>query len=379
MRDNKIAYFNILKITAALCVSVLFHYQDHFLISVNWKNPFSGGSILYVLSQNSNMFVELFFIISGLLFQKIYVERIENGQSFHQFMLRRILRLYPVMLATIFVMYILQGVIIHQTGAGWNEEATISLKALFVDCVFAGPVWINGSMTQNAPIWYISVLLVCYMVAFGITKLRHLLISKYHLSGKTTGLLFACPFILGILMRYILLDGILWNRYISRGYISFFLGIFLGVFLELYPSCSKKAKAGIKTVCVIMILLVMLLYNSGLTAMVIDDLSFTLCIYVFPALIVVLYNINWLNRICSMKIPEYLGKISFGIYIWNFPIFAFWYLLYINGCLPWNPASYGFVGVNILVHLIIAVLSYECIEKRLTDRLISFLKEKRIL
>lgn len=378
MKDERIAYFNILKVVAAICVSILFHYQDHFLVSVNEGNPFSDNYILYLLSLNSNMFVEMFFIISGLLFKKIYFDRIVNGHSFKEFCVKRVVRLYPVMIITVLFMYVLQVVIIHQTGAGWNEEASISLKALFLDCFFAGPVWINGTMTQNAPIWYINVLLICYLWAFGLTKLLRLLVNKYNVSRLTSCLLFCIPMLLGIFMNCNGFSWILWNRYISRGYISFFVGFFLEILLEEYNSWSKGKKVIIKSLSVLCVFAVLMAYTGGLSGMIIDDLSFVVCAYVFPSVIVALYDIPILNRICNTKIMNYLGNISFGIYIWNFPIFAFLYLLKINDCLPFKPTSVGFIIFNLLIHFFVAILSYELIEKRITNKIIVKLKEKHI-
>lgn len=378
MRDDRIAYFNGLKIMAAVCVSILFHYYDHFLPSMNTQNPFVSTPIIYLLSKNSNMFVEMFFIISGLLFKRVYFDRIVDGLTFKDFAVKRIVRLYPVMITTVLVMYVLQFAVCVKTGGFWNEEASLSLKDLFMDCVFAGSTWINARMTQNAPIWYINILLLCYLWAYGITKLFRLLIRKYKVSRLSASALFLIPMLLGIFMTCVNQGIILWNVYVARGYISFFMGFFLEIFLEELNRLEKAKHCKIQGICILTFLIVAYACICPYNELVVDNLPFTVAVIAFPSLIIGLYDIRWINWICKTKLVTYLGNISFGIYIWNFPIYAGFYLLYQCGVFSFGPSSKAFILINVVVHFIVAILSYELIEKRFTNKIIEDLKKRNI-
>lgn len=84
---------------------------------------------------------------------------------------------------------------------------------------------------------------------------------------------------------------------------------------------------------------------------------------VFPSLLTALYDRSWLERFCGSKIVKWLGSISYGIYLWNFPICFTIYFLYVANILRADITSYGFVALVVALHIAIAGLSYKFIEK----------------
>ena len=69
-KKERFAYFNILKFLAALSIAVM-HYH-YVWIPLKLKDPFLGHSLLMSISHKSFLLVELFFIISGILFTVAY-------------------------------------------------------------------------------------------------------------------------------------------------------------------------------------------------------------------------------------------------------------------------------------------------------------------
>ena len=62
--QNELYFLDILKFFAAISIAVLLNYNDHFLPFLKQENPLKNNAILYFLSINSYIFVEMFFIIA---------------------------------------------------------------------------------------------------------------------------------------------------------------------------------------------------------------------------------------------------------------------------------------------------------------------------
>lgn len=73
------AYFNILRFAGAFCIAVFLHYNDHLLPFLNIENPFQDHPFCWAISRNSFVFVEMYFIISGVLFSVAYQKKIAGG------------------------------------------------------------------------------------------------------------------------------------------------------------------------------------------------------------------------------------------------------------------------------------------------------------
>ena len=214
--QNELYFLDILKFFAAISIAVLLHYNDHFLPFLKQENPLKNNAILYFLSINSYIFVEMFFIISGMLFVKAYMEKIQNGLSFFSFFSNRIRRIYPLLIITSLYMYIANYILFEKTNTLWSC-GTLELKELILDIIFAGKSILFMPKTLNGPIWYIGVLMLCYLLAYFITKF----FKKYYIYC------FLLLVIFGLFMNFHQNQYVLFNYDIARGLISFFNGSLL--------------------------------------------------------------------------------------------------------------------------------------------------------
>ena len=88
---------------------------------------------------------------------------------------------------------------------------------------------------------------------------------------------------------------------------------------------------------------------------------------IYPPLLYILYNFEWVNNFCNTRFIKYLGKISYGIYLWNFPILGGTYLLIRFLKLEDEyTVKYWFLIwiIMAVLHFILSVLSYNFLEKR---------------
>ena len=70
------AFFSLMKFVGSFCIVVFLHYNDHFLPMLGMENPFAGNALLWNISHYSYVLVEMYFIISGILFAWAYKDRI---------------------------------------------------------------------------------------------------------------------------------------------------------------------------------------------------------------------------------------------------------------------------------------------------------------
>ena len=148
---KRIYALDLLKFVAAIII-IFYHYQGQHSITFPSFN-FYGGAFSF-----GNL-VELFFVISGY-FMYSSAAKIPEREHFSSFMKKRCIRLLPVnaLAAAAHCVYML----LQYGGCsvwGWM----ITSLGLFA---------LGGEFSKyniNAPAWYISVLLICYVWFYVLT------------------------------------------------------------------------------------------------------------------------------------------------------------------------------------------------------------------
>lgn len=301
-------------------------------------------------------------MISGILFVFAYYKKIVDGLPLKLFIKNRIIRIYPLLIITTLYMFLINIILFKHNGLMW-EGGTLSLWNLFSDLTFAGKTFLNAANTLNGPIWYLNVLIICYITAFFLSKLS----KKY-----STIYIFGIPVLLGIMIKYSNISILFWNINVARGLMSFFMGILLGFFFKRYDRYSNKNKIILKLIILLELSVFFFLLTTKNGNMYVQDNSLSYTFLVFPELIIFLYDIKFLNKVCSLKFMRFLGNISFGIYLWNFPILSTLFFLIVNKIINISVLSSEFFILNIIIHIVISTISYFLIDVLLTD----FIKNK---
>lgn len=106
---------NGLRAITALCIVAFSHY-GYFPLTNGF--PFEEYKVMHRLYNISPYLINLFFVISGFVMAYGYYDRIKNRQiKFTQYINRRIIRFYPMMIFSLFMLVILQ-VIYSQIARG---------------------------------------------------------------------------------------------------------------------------------------------------------------------------------------------------------------------------------------------------------------------
>lgn len=128
---------------------VIFHYQHFFhpFQTTPLKHLYDGrqpfASLFSLIYEYGYYAVPVFWLISGLIFYKVYRERIEAQTiSFKEYTLNRISRLYPLHLLTLILVLCLQALVYEQYGKYFIYQAN-SVKNFFPESLFRSKLGCN--------------------------------------------------------------------------------------------------------------------------------------------------------------------------------------------------------------------------------------------
>lgn len=106
---------------------------------------------------------QAFYLISGMLFYLVYYPKLtDNTIKPTYFLKKRAIRVYPAVLVTILVSYIL-SLVIH---FNYNPDENINLIDLIKETVFFGSRLFGGEFgIFNGPVWFLTSLFVSYLIS----------------------------------------------------------------------------------------------------------------------------------------------------------------------------------------------------------------------
>ena len=208
---------DIIKILATF--GILFHhYQQFFKLEFSGIN-FYGGSFSF------GYLVELFFMISGFL-----VAYTDDGTSYIYSFLKKYLRFLPSVLLAGIVFLLIRVISLHTLGYdldGRSYSVANIIASLFL---FQSGWGIEFSFAVNNPVWYLCVLLLCYLIYYVVTFLT----KKFSVISRTYVLLFLA--MIAVLFNFFHVYIPFFHLANLRGYASFFIGVCL---YDIYTSSDK--------------------------------------------------------------------------------------------------------------------------------------------
>ena len=340
----RIEQLTFTRFIAALLI-VIFHYgTDIFPFNLTGK-MFLGGSVA----------VSYFFILSG--FVMILAYHNHKRVSFINYLKNRFARIYPLYLLASLMLI---GFFVY------DSKVAVKLQDVFLN-VFMIQSWVPGkALTLNFPSWSLSVelffyicfpflfnllyrrfsyqkLLLPFILFFGLTQVVFIFLLQSQLyQGPHTGshdLLFYFPLV----------------------HLSQFL---LGNLAGLYFISTKNRKQRNNSIYILLLIVVCGLilsfdntfkYHNGLLA------------FIFIPLILLISNDNgWISKLCNKKLMIYLGKISYGVYILQIPVFVIFKKILKN--LDIQDNTFIFYS-SLIVLLVFSSITYQYIEAPLRKKI----------
>lgn len=290
---KKIAVIDAIKGISTVGI-VIYHYSHFGDIVYPFKN------ILGIVYEYGYYLVDLFFIISGFLFCMNFAEKIKDGKlDIREFMLHRYMKLFPLFLLSTAVTAIGQWILYYHTGNTFMHGA--DLYSLFLNLIGLQHVGLTYELTFNGPAWYISVLMLCYAVYFYI--------SKYNCHAGVTWLVCLTLFRCNLSVPMI-------NQSIFRGLLEFTVG---RVCYEIWRGGGQKQNRKISGFILAFTAVMWLAFRHRQLDILGDKFLFFIIVF-WPALFLFCLSSKIAGNMLCNKPCLWLGKISYSLYLWHFPV-----------------------------------------------------------
>jgi peptidoglycan/LPS O-acetylase OafA/YrhL len=143
-----------LRIIAA-CAVVVLHYSDYVK-----DRP--AGRFMVDHTWHFNLFVDLFFVVSGFVIARQYLDRVGEAASTGRFLWRRIARIYPLHLATL-AFYVAIALALHSGVGTTDNPARYPFSDLPAQLLLLH-AFDGERLTFNFPSWSLSAEMFCYLL-----------------------------------------------------------------------------------------------------------------------------------------------------------------------------------------------------------------------
>lgn len=335
----------------AACIVIMFH------------SPFSFNGVPFKFFQNSYLFVDFFFILSGFVMALAYGDRITQGLNFKSYLILRLGRIYPLllMMLLVWVPYIVTKHYFFVAGYGGETDPfeTSNLGSFISNLLLIHSLGVHDYLSWNFPSWSISTEFFAYITFYVATAL---------IDKKQTLII---PLVVSILSYGVIISLGRHTLDITYDY-GFFrcLGAFyLGVFLYRFNKCIKPAGFILNNLAILEMvslasIVIFVCFARSYPLLNIGVISaFTFAIYLFSQ-----EQSGWVGKLLLTDPFRKVGLWSYSIYMVNQIIVSG----FSNVCqyiLKWDlkgTLGYQSIVINLIIVLTVIILSkysYQHIEQ----------------
>lgn len=233
MKESRKILPDILRVV--LTAFVLFHHYQQLTGTFFYRGiNFYGGKFYF------GYIVEVFFLMSGF-FMVPYVAKIRDKMSFPAFFGKRLIRLLPSMIVATLAYDIALFFYVRLCNGSLRYPTDINIFGSIVTALGLGSWSITKDFEINPICWYVSVLLLCYI-------LMYIFVFLSRITKIPAGIMLAIPMIAGVIITHVTEFSVIpfLSTRIARGYIHFFGGLLLGIiFVGLFGKGRKANSNGI--------------------------------------------------------------------------------------------------------------------------------------
>lgn len=216
-----------------LTACVLFHHYQQLTGTFFYRGiNFYGGKFYF------GYIVEVFFLMSGF-FMVPYVAKIRDKMSFPAFFGKRLIRLLPSMIAATIFYDIALFFYVRLCNGTLRYPTDINVFGSIVTALGLGSWSITKDFEINPICWYVSVLLLCYI-------LMYIFVFLSKITKIPAGIMLSIPMIAGVIITHVTEFSVIpfLSTRIARGYIHFFGGLLLGIIIT--GLFGKKSDSDLK-------------------------------------------------------------------------------------------------------------------------------------
>lgn len=342
------------------------------VIGYHLQLPYFKGGVLGVT---------IFFVLSGFLITRLLLQELQetNTIDLKQFWIKRIRRIWPALLLMISITVIVTAV--------FNRVLFTKACNDFISAIFGFNNWYQifnnisyfdngGASSPLLHCWSLAIETQFYLI-FPFIILIISRINKNSLKRKqilitvTTVLM-----ILSALLMYLLFDP---SGDPSRVYygldtraFSLLVGAILAIIVHYHTKLSlKKVFNDIIGIGSLIIICIISATVAGYDQILYQGGYFFVSILAALVILSILKSQSILSKILSFPIIDWLGKLSYSIYLWHYPI-----IIFISGG---KKASVFIMLIEVVLTVVMATLSYYLVETPIRHGAISqFVKSIQI-
>lgn len=342
MHKDRNGALDALRIVATIFI-VFHHYQQvtgaYFENSLNFYN----GKFYF------GWLVEFFFVLSGFL-SVHSIPQVQKGERFSRYYLHKAVRLLPLVAIGAVVYELLLLLYMNTYHTSWFDIMP-TLWGTIITILGVQDGWVFANPCVNNPMWYISVLMLCYIILYFIVYLSHRLKIPVLYLQVFVVLIGVGTITYGINLPFL-------NNSTGRGFSAFFFGVIVGqnISKRLVNKSLNRWVEAIAVVGTCAVILWIFIDDD------LDSANYLLTFVLYPALIVLASN-PIVAKAFHHSLWTWLGKISFDVYVWHNPLFLAMYIA--RKCLNLNFSFDDRVTMLIFTAatIVLSVCSYYCIER----------------
>ena len=271
--------------------------------------------------RNAYLFVDFFFVLSGFVITHSYFNRLRTVEDVRSFAIKRLGRIWPlhaVVLVAFVAIESTKGVLAAHGASFYLPPFTgnNSLSTIPMNLAFAQSFGLVQHLTWNPPSWSICAEFWTYLV-FAVTILAG---AKSRGGGRlVTGGLFALMMIGSVLILRMKSPQDIDTTY-DLGFLRCLYGFIVGhLTYRLFQGASEAKFNAAALEWALLFVLVAYVSVAGRTEYsLFAPLVFAAAVFVFA------FEAGPISRAMSNRMNDWLGKISYSIYMWQaFVIFNF--------------------------------------------------------
>jgi len=325
---------------------VVFHYGGKSFL---FNNDYVG-----FIFTKADVCVSYFFILSGFVMMIAYGNK--SVIVAKDYFIKRFVRIYPVYFLALFMMFILQ-----------MRTEDLDFSGLFLNVLMIQS-WVPGkALSVNSPGWSLSVEFLFYAIFslmfnkfFKIASLKKVfffIVLFWIISQVSFQLLF-------VFYRDseldIMKDVLKYNPLMHVN--EFLIGNLAGLFFIQH---LQEKKGNYDFVILILAVLVILALKFSLGLNFHNGL---LAVFFVPLIILFSLNNGYITQVFQKKPFVFLGKISFGIYILQHPVYSLISSYTVNKYFQINDVTIVFF-IRLVVLLVVSSVTYIYIEKPIQNKI----------
>lgn len=264
---------------------------------------------------NTALFVDFFFVLSGFVICHAYGARIRSNRDAIGFMIRRFGRTWPLHAAilAVFAVIELAKLVASRFASlpldGQPFTENLSPDLLAANLLFVQALHISGGMSWNGPAWSVAVEFYVYLIFALVLLLAGARTALFALLAIAAALALAATSPTSMFVTY------------DFGFLRCVYGFFVGCVAYRLSSRLGAPRLGAATLIEFVALgaVVMFIAATGDNATsFMAPLLFALVILVFAQ------ERGVVSRAMTMRAPQALGRWSYSIYMVHWLVFSLW-------------------------------------------------------